>query len=257
MARWVIGFVAGCLLVLLGAFVAPDLAVAQDFDARPRPSPEDRRRAVELYEQSRPALRSGEYAEARDMLLEAYALFPQPALRVSLGRAYDGLGDHAHAIEQYEAYLEEDPDASDHGEIETRLVALRALQQEEAGTPPPPPPPAPTGPDETGPIVGFTLIGFGVASLIAGGVLAGIAGSENGNSRRDATTQIAAQAAYGRGRDLGYASIGLLAGGGALALAGLVVALVLGESSAPPPAPRRPGARVSLGFGGLTLEGSF
>ena len=256
MVRWLLVIVAGCVLGAFGAAAASSGASAQDFDARPRPSAEDRRRAVELFEQSRNALRSGDYAEARDMLVEAYALFPQPALRVSLGRAYNGLDDHAHAIEQYEAYLEEEPDASDRGEIESRLIELRAAQREEEGVAPPPPPPPPTGPDETGPIVGFTLVGFGVAALIAGGVLAGVASSDAGTSMRDSVTQVQAQAAHARGRDLGFASIGLLAGGGALALAGVIVAIVLGESSEPAP-PRRPGARVSIGLGGLSLEGSF
>lgn len=251
MARWVLGLLAVCMLVLSGG----SLALAQDFD-RPHPTAEDRRRAVELFEQSRHALRSGEYAEARDMLVEAYALVPQPALRLSLARAYDGLDDTANAIAQYEAYLEEDPDGPDSGEIEQRLVELRAEQREEAGTPEPPPPPAPSGPDETGPIVGFTLAGFGVAALVAGGVLAGIGASENATSRRATTTQLEAMAAHGRGRDLGMVSIGLLAGGGAMAIAGVIVALVVGESSNPPPE-RRPGARVGLGFGTLTIEGTF
>ncbi|MBX7192708.1 MAG: hypothetical protein K1X94_11650 [Sandaracinaceae bacterium] len=231
-------------------------ARAQDFDARPRPSAEDRRRAVELFEQSRHALRSGDYEEARDMLLEAYRLFPQPALRVSLARAYDGLSDEAHAIEHYEAYLEEEPDAPDRGEIEGRLVELRAQAREEAGEPEPPPPPPPSGPDQTGPLVGYTLLGFGIAGLVGGGALAGVASSELGTATRASTTQLEAQAAYGRARDLGTVSVALLAGGGAVALGGLIVALVSGESSSPAEPPRGR-ARVSLGLGGLTVEGSF
>ncbi len=249
-----LGLVAACLV---GAWVlGAARAGAQDLDARPRPSAEDRRRAVELFEQSRHALRAGDYAEARDMLVEANRLFPQPALRVALGRAYDGLGDVPHAIEEFEAYLEEDPEAADHGEIEQRLVELRAQQREEAGEPEPPQPPPPSGPDQTGPLVGYTLIGLGVASLVGGGVLAGVAASELGTANRASTTQLAAQAAHDRARDLGTVSVALLAGGGAVALTGLVIALVTGESAAPAPA-RRPGARVSLGFGSLGVEGSF
>lgn len=247
---------ASAVGLFLGLVLWCGAACAQDFDARPLPSAEDRRRAVELFEQSRHLLRSGEFAEARDHLIEAYELYPQPALRVALARAYDGVGDTAHAIEHYEAYLEEDPDAADRGEIETRLEELRLLRREEEGTPAPPPPPPPSGPDTTGPLVGYTLLGFGVAGLIAGGVLAGVAASELGTGTRASTTQRDARAAYGRSQDLGNVSVGLLAGGGALAMAGLVIALVTGESSSPPPR-RRPGARVSLGLGGLSIEGSF
>lgn len=247
------------LLALLFVMIAcsATTVLAQDLDARPRPSAEDRRRAVELFEQSRHALRAGDYEEARDMLIEAYSLFPQPALRVSLGRAYDGMGDTAHAIETYEAYLEDDPDAADRGEVENRLVELRAQQREEEGTPEPPPPPPPSGPDETGPLVGYTLIGFGVAGLVAGGVLTGVASSELSTSQRASTTQIEALAAHDRARDLGIGGVAALAGGGALALAGLVVALVTSEnasSSAPSRARLLPGGP---GLGGLTLVGSF
>ena len=251
--RRLLGSVVG---LLLGLALCSGLARAQDFDARPMPTAEDRRRAVELFEQSRHLLRSGEFEEARDHLIEAYQLFPQPALRVALARAYDGAGDTAHAIEHYEGYLEEDPDAADQGEIETRLEELRVQLREEQGTPEPPPPPPPSGPDTTGPLVGYTLLGFGAAGLIAGGALAGVAASDYGAATRASTTQREARAAYGRAQDMGNVSVGLLAGGGALALAGLVLALVTGESSSPPPA-RRPRARVSLGLGGLSIEGSF
>jgi tetratricopeptide (TPR) repeat protein len=247
---------ASAVGLILGVVLWSGAAGAQDLDARPLPSAEDRRRAVELFEQSRHLLRAGEFEEAREHLIEAYALYPQAALRVALARAYDGAGDTAHAIEHYDGYLEEDPDAPDRGEIETRLEELRAQLREEQGTPEPAPPPPPSGPDTTGPLVGFTLIGFGVAGLIAGGVLAGVAASDIGVATRASTTQREARVAYGRAQDLGNVSVGLLAGGGALAMAGLVLALVTGESSSPAPA-RRPGARVSLELGGLSIEGSF
>lgn len=224
-----------------------------DLDARPRPSQEDRRRAVELYESSTHLLRSGDYERAAEQLEEAYRLFPQPALRVALARAYDGLGQTERAIEHYEAYLEEDPDAPDQGAIEGRLEELRLQHREEVGAPPPPPPPAPRGPDTTTPVIGFSLIGFGGAGLIAGGILAGIAASEHSASTAPASTQVEARAAYGRAQDLGTASVALLAAGGALAMAGIVIAV----TAPSPEAPATPHTRVRAGLGSLSIEGSF
>jgi tetratricopeptide (TPR) repeat protein len=243
------------VLALLLAALGPASARGQDLGSERVPTREERRRAVELFEQSRYLLRSGEFAEARALLLEAFALHPQPALRIALARAHDGAGDTGEAIAHYEAYLEEEPDAADRGEIESRLDALRARAREEQGTPAPPPPPPPAGPDATAPLVGYALIGFGVAGLAAGGVLAGVAASELDTATRASTTQREALATYGRAQEHGNVAIVLLAGGGALAMAGLVVALVTGESS-PPPAVR-PGARVLLGLGELSIEGSF
>jgi tetratricopeptide (TPR) repeat protein len=243
------------VLALLLAALGPASARGQDLGSERVPTREERRRAVELFEQSRYLLRSGEFAEARALLLEAFALHPQPALRIALARAHDGAGDTGEAIAHYEAYLEEEPDAADRGEIESRLDALRARAREEQGTPAPPPPPPPAGPDATAPLVGYALIGFGVAGLAAGGVLAGVAASELDTATRASTTQREALATYGRAQEHGNVAIVLFAGGGALAMAGLVVALVTGESS-PPPAVR-PGARVLLGLGELSIEGSF
>lgn len=248
--------------VVLSLACGPGLVRAQrsdDFD-RPRATPEQRRHAVELYESSTHALRSGDFELAVRQLHEAYEISPQPILLQALGRAYDGLGDVPHAIEHYEEYLEADPDARDRGEIEGRLEELRLQQRQAEGLPPPPPPPAPTGPDETGPVVGWTLIGLGGASLVAGGVLAGIAGSEHSTSTDPATTQVEALAAHGRAADLGTVATVLLAAGGTLGMAGVVLAIATSaESPAPPAEGRRRGGSASLRVGpaSIALEGTF
>ena len=247
-----VGSLAAVAVLISWAWASP--MWAQDLDARPRPSQEDRRRAVQLYESSTHALRSGDYERAASQLEEAYALFPQPALRVALGRAYDGLGQTEQAIEHYTAYLEEEPGAPDRGDIEGRLEELQQRHREEVGTPRPPPPPAPTGPDTTTPVIGFTLAGLGAAALIAGGALAGVAASEHSSSTAAATTQLEARAAYGRAQDLGTAAVALLAAGGAVAMAGIVIAVAVAGDSSEPAAPT---ARVRAGLGTISIEGSF
>lgn len=254
---------AVALLALASLLVHPASLLAQrasdDFDARPRPSAEDRRRAVELFESSSMAQRSGDFERAAAQLEEAYALFPQPALLESLARVYDAMGDHARAIEHFELYLEEEPDAPDRGEIEGRLEALREeVRQAQGETEPPPPPAAPGGRDETGQVVGFTLLTLGVLGVGAGGVLTGVAASEHATSTAAATTQAQALAAHQRGVDLGTAGIILLAAGGAVALGGLITLVVVGDNG-PPAAPRAsvPRASLRLGPSSLSIEGTF
>jgi tetratricopeptide (TPR) repeat protein len=249
--------------LVLSLACAPSLAHAQgadDPDARPRPTAEQRRRAVELYESSTHALRSGEFELAVRQLHEAYELSPQPVLLEAIGRAYEGLGDVPHAIEHYEEYLEADPDARDRGEIEGRLEELRLQQRQAEGRPLPPPPPAPRGPDQTGPLVGWTLIGLGGASLVAGGVLAGVAASDHSTSTQPSTTQVDALAAHGRAADMGTVATVLLAAGGALGMAGVVLAIATSEEapSAAPAGRRRSGsASLRVGPGSISLEGTF
>ncbi|GAB4111932.1 MAG: hypothetical protein OHK0013_48020 [Sandaracinaceae bacterium] len=250
-------------LVVLGlvasvAWSTPTSAqhVIDDFD-RPRPTAEQRRRAVELYESSTHALRSGDFERAVGQLHEACELSPQPALLEALGRAYEGLGDVPNAIQHYREYLEAEPDAPNRGEIEGRIEALEQRQREAEDRPPSPPPPAPSGPDETGPLVGYVMLGLGGASLVVGGVLAGVAASERSVSEDPATTQVEAVAAHGRAIDLGTAATALLAAGGVLGLTGVVIAIASADRSETTPAPSRPRTSMRMGLGAVVLEGTF
>jgi hypothetical protein len=117
--------------------------------------------------------------------------------------------------------------------------------------PPPPPPPVVTPPPEVvapvepvatpvGRVVGFSLLGVGVAAAAAGGVLVALA---QGSARSllvdargflpagaDADALERARAANGRQ----VAGLVLLGAGGAVAVGGLVLALLSGSSSPPP-----------------------
>jgi anti-sigma factor RsiW len=59
------------------------------------------------------------------LLLEAYALQPEPVILFNLARAYEGLGDLQKAIEAYGRYLDRDPSASDRKSIEQRIATLK------------------------------------------------------------------------------------------------------------------------------------
>jgi tetratricopeptide (TPR) repeat protein len=82
-------------------------------------------RAVVLFEESEVAYNEGRFDEAVALLRRAYALHEDPTLLFNLARALEGMGDLDEAIETYERYLAESPDAEDRGAIEARLRTLR------------------------------------------------------------------------------------------------------------------------------------
>lgn len=102
--------------ILLFAWCAP---VAAQRSGGPR------ERALDLFERSVDHYRAGRFQEAVDLLLEARGLAEEPVLLYNLARAYEGLGELEEAIEAYEGYLEEQPDAQDRGAIEARIGTLR------------------------------------------------------------------------------------------------------------------------------------
>jgi tetratricopeptide (TPR) repeat protein len=94
---------------------------------------DDREKALKLFEDSDKAYKAGQFEQAADLLREAYGLYPEPLLLYNLGRAQEGLGDMAGAVESYEKYLSEAKDLKDRGAIERRIATLKAqiAKQEE------------------------------------------------------------------------------------------------------------------------------
>ncbi len=90
-------------------------------------SQEDRdlERAVLLFEESEDAYNEGRFDEAAAMLRRAHSIHPDPLLLFNLARALEGDGDLEGAIESYERYIEEAPDAEDRGAVEARVRTLR------------------------------------------------------------------------------------------------------------------------------------
>ena len=94
---------------------------------------DDRDKALKLFEDSDKAYKAGQFEEATELLREAYSLYPEPLLLYNLGRAQEGLGDTAGAVESYEKYLHDAKDIKDRGAIERRIATLKAqiAKQEE------------------------------------------------------------------------------------------------------------------------------
>lgn len=114
--------------------------------AKPAPKPTERK-AKAHYEAGVAAYRAGDYAKAVEELEAGYALAPEPAHLYNLGQAHRLAGNPERALECYQRFLEEVPDAPNRAAVEQRIAEV--TQQIEAKRAPPPPPPA--EPDPTPP----------------------------------------------------------------------------------------------------------
>ncbi len=84
-----------------------------------------KREALELFDQSAESYRAGRFDEAAELLEKAYALHQEPVLLYNLGRAYEGNGKYEKAVDAYQRYLAQAPDARDRGALERRVQTLQ------------------------------------------------------------------------------------------------------------------------------------
>ncbi|MFW5920772.1 MAG: PEGA domain-containing protein [Polyangiales bacterium] len=102
---------------------ARDEAAGEEGGAEP--TEEERAAAREAYGRGQEAFENGDYEEAEAAFEEAYAQVANPVVLVSLAESRARQDDVRGAIEAYERYLEERPDAPDKGKIEGKLETLR------------------------------------------------------------------------------------------------------------------------------------
>jgi len=91
----------------------------------PEATSEPEQRALDLFMRAEGAYDDGRIEEAVELLVEARRLHDEPVLIYNLARAYETLGRLEEALDAYEGYLAEEPQAQDRGAIETRVQALR------------------------------------------------------------------------------------------------------------------------------------
>src|SRR5262249_3718762 len=98
---------------------------------------------------------------------EAYRLSRRPALLYNIAVAADRLRHDREALEAFQRYLHESPaDAPQRADAAARVAVLSTTVANDASTPEP----LPGGHDDALAITGWSLIGTGGASLIAGAV---------------------------------------------------------------------------------------
>ena len=113
-------------LLLAGALFASMAAPPEPAWAdKNAPSPQERRRAVNLKQQGDDSMVTLRYAEALDAYTKAYEITSDPALLYNRGRALQGLGQMPEALEQIEAFNEKAP-----ATLKAKVPALDALLTE-------------------------------------------------------------------------------------------------------------------------------
>ncbi len=88
-------------------------------------------RGDDLFKQSAEHYKRGEFEQAAALLERAYELDPQPVLLYNLARAYENSGTWTKAIDAYERFLQEEPDAADRVAIKKRIAVLRKNMEEQ------------------------------------------------------------------------------------------------------------------------------
>ena len=157
-------------LLVFALLALPAVAIA---------GPKEKAEAQKHIEKATTAHQNGKYDVALTELQTAYALDPQPDLLYAIGQVHVKLGKCPDAIGSYEKFLATNPPA------EPAAAAREAIEtcQKEAPPPPeptpepapppqpPPPPPAPERRPFYTDVIGSSLVGVGVVSVVVGVVM--------------------------------------------------------------------------------------
>lgn len=228
--------------------------------------------AQRLYMRAAAAYGDERYAEAALLFAQAYEFLGEASLLYNLGLARERAGDVAGAIEAYERYLADAPDASERTDVERSLETLRrqeVLEEELARRDSDDasdddaemnvPVPAASTPDAaggtaTGPLP-WIVAGTGVAGVAVGIALGAVAQSSYDAARTEPTHRRATELERSA-NELGTGANVALAVGGTLALGGVIWGIVeLVTAGGPRPDERA--LRLDVGPGTIVVAGSF
>lgn len=110
-------------LVGLGATI-PGLATAQ----QRRPTPAQMRDAARIYQEGLTLMESGSPEAALPKFQQAYDLAAPPNALFNMGACYEAMRNHERALEYYERYLVEAPNADDRRDVQNRISTIRAMK---------------------------------------------------------------------------------------------------------------------------------
>ncbi len=105
-----------------------------DDDARKTEADDDARKteAVVAYKAGKEAFAAAEYYEALGNFKRAQELLPTPELHYNIGLCHERVDNWDRAIESFEHYLEETPEAFDRADVESRIDAAKRRKSKEA-----------------------------------------------------------------------------------------------------------------------------
>jgi outer membrane biosynthesis protein TonB len=240
-------------------------------EARAQLTPQQKQDIHVHYQQATRAYDLGKYQEAIDEYQKVYEIDGDPVMLYNIGQAYR-LNDQAQeSIHFYRRYLQRSPEARNREDVERKITSLEKLIEERrkaaaAVTPPPPkkepppppkveapppppvvtpvvvappPPPPPEPPSTTRRVLGWTMIGVGVAADVVA-VIEGI----NAKSKGDQLTKTmdpnatpppyfdaTQQAIQSAGKTANIVAIVCGIAGTAVAVTGAIVLITNGSSS--------------------------
>lgn len=210
------------------------IAVASSASAQPATDDATRARALELFRASDAKYKTGQFEDAAQLLRASYDLYPEPLILYNLGRALEGMGDFAGAVEQYERYLATATDIPDRGAIERRITTLRAQlatdHTTEAATPTSVPITDTTPSDDVAPARGrrwlpWVIAGSGAVIVGVGGVLGVMSDSRHDDAVNE-PIQAEAEKLQDRAETLATAANVMFVIGGAATIGGVVWGVV-------------------------------
>jgi len=111
------------LLCGLGAAL-PDSATAQPR----RPTPAQMRDAARIYQEGLNLMENGNPEAALPKFQQAYDLAAPPNALFNMGACYEAMRNHERALEYYERYLVEAPNADDRRDVQNRIATIRAMK---------------------------------------------------------------------------------------------------------------------------------
>ncbi|MCR9166430.1 MAG: hypothetical protein ACE37F_01250 [Nannocystaceae bacterium] len=185
---------ATVLEIVLGLGLAGGLAVDEPAERADEPTatPADAQpdpRAVAAFEAGQKAFANADFFTALHNFQRAQQLAPTPELHYNIGLCHERVDNWDRAIESFEHYLEETPDAFDRADVEARIRAAKRRRAKEArvtppaltpgkSDPPPSPPPTRVQPslDAEPEVAAHRALVVSGASLLAVGIAGGIAG---------------------------------------------------------------------------------
>jgi tetratricopeptide (TPR) repeat protein len=218
------------------------------------------------------AFDAGDFAQAAQLLEEAYRLSPSSALLYNLGRAYQQAGSRQLAVEAYTRYLASEPTSPDRGAVQRSIDQLKDELAQEAALErkarvereradyeaeqrkkaererrdalenPPTSRPSP---------LPWILTGVGVAGIATGAVFGAVSGGAHDDAVREPSAG-AAESKQSRAQTFALGANIAFVAGGALALAGVVWGLFDLRATM---LSRR--AQLAIGPGEVSVGGQF
>jgi len=242
-------------------------AVASGRSAYAQLTPQQKQEIHQHYDRATRAYDLGKYPEAVDEYQKVYEIDGDPVMLYNIAQAYRLNDQPQEAIHFYRRYLQRAPEARNRDDVERKIAAQEKVIEDKRKaaaavqppppvvTPPPPPlvtpPPPPEGMSTTRRVVGWSMIGVGVAADVVA-VIEGVRAKNRSDSLSQPDMQHPAQYdpnLWSEGNTANTIAIVCGITGTALAVAGAIVLITGGSSSSSAPseaAPAESGNTVSF-----------